>query len=276
MKNITGKFLNIILLAAFFCIHADLFAARVDTVLVNSSSMNKGIKSVVIVPDSYQKTEKHFPVVYLLHGYSGNYGSYAIEVPSVKKYVDEFQIIVVCPDGNFMSWYVNSPMVKNSLYETFIAEELPKYIDTHFKTQANRKYRAITGLSMGGYGAMYLAAKHPEIFGAAGSMSGALDLGSYGPVYGLPEIFGAPDPKYLNEFSVVTLLPHFKNSNVNLVIDCGTQDIPFIDDARKVHEELMKLEIPHDYVERNGKHEWEYWRRAIGYQLLFFKNHFDQ
>ena len=84
------------------------FAAEVDTLLTKSTAMNKNIKAVVITPKGYSK-KQHYPVMYLLHGYSGNYKDWLTKVEKLKDLVDQHNIIVVCPDGNYGSWYFDSP-----------------------------------------------------------------------------------------------------------------------------------------------------------------------
>jgi len=138
--------LSLILLAAAF---SKVHAAKVDTVLTHSAAMNKDIKAVVIRPDDYSAAKK-FPVLYLLHGFSGNYSDWILKVPSIKKLSDVYNIVIVCPDGAFASWYFDSPVNKGSQYETYVSKELISYIDSHYSTITNRTGRAITGLSMGG------------------------------------------------------------------------------------------------------------------------------
>ncbi|HIO26407.1 MAG TPA: esterase family protein, partial [Flavobacteriaceae bacterium] len=151
--------------------------------------MKKEIKAVVIKPDSYQNHKK-LPVVYLLHGYSGNYSDWIKKVPEIKHYVDRYQLIIVCPDGNFNSWYLDSEIKKNSTYETYIAKELVSFIDKNYNTIAHRNGRAITGLSMGGHGALYVAFKNQDVFANAGSMSGGLDLRPFKDNWELDELLG--------------------------------------------------------------------------------------
>lgn len=74
------------------------------------------------------------------------------------------------------SWYFDSPVDTAYRYETHISKEVVGFIDGHYRTRANKKYRAITGLSMGGHGALFIALRHSDIFGAAGSISGGVDL----------------------------------------------------------------------------------------------------
>ena len=136
--------------------------------------MKKTIKAVVITPDNYA-TAQALPVVYLLHGYSGNYADWITQAKGFEKAVDLYQIIIVCPDGN-NSWYWDSPVDSNYKYETYVSKELVSWIDGKYKTIKDRKGRSITGLSMGGHGALYLALKHQDVFGAAGSMSGGVDI----------------------------------------------------------------------------------------------------
>jgi S-formylglutathione hydrolase FrmB len=149
-------------------------AAKVDTVITRSAAMNKDIKAVVVTPEGYVKS-KNYPTLYLLHGYSGNYRDWGASEP-VTRLADQHQMIIVCPDGNFGSWYFDSPEDPQWKYETYVAGELVQWVDKNYSTIKDRAGRAITGLSMGGHGALYLAFKHQDVFGAAGSMSGGVDI----------------------------------------------------------------------------------------------------
>src|SRR5690606_6461822 len=102
-------------------------AGVVDTVSIHSDAMNKEIKCVVIQPGKEKALPGPFPVVYLLHGWSGNYSNWITLVPELKDYADEFGIMIVCPDGHFSSWYFDSPVDSAMRYETFIAKEVPAY-----------------------------------------------------------------------------------------------------------------------------------------------------
>ena len=144
-----------VLSAVFICIIAclGLQAAKVDTVMVHSKSMNKDIKVVTIRPDKAMEGEK-CPTIYLLHGHDG-YAEYWMRIrPDLPQIADREGIIFVCPDGGHDSWYWDSPVVDSNRYETFISKELVEYADNSLNTIADRSKRAITGLSMGGHGAM--------------------------------------------------------------------------------------------------------------------------
>lgn len=155
---------GIIFLFFFFLYSLRLTAGTVDTVSIYSASMHKPIKCVVIKPDNYKHKITKFPVVYFLHGYGGSYSNCIIRIPQLKDYADNYQLIIVCPDGAPSSWYLDSPVDTAYRYETHVTFEVVNYIDAHYKTLADKKHRAITGLSMGGHGALFLALRHPDIF----------------------------------------------------------------------------------------------------------------
>lgn len=251
-------------------------AALVDTVNIYSAAMHKSSKCVVILPDSYKDEKASFPVVYLLHGYSGNYSDWIKLVPGLKNYADEFQLIIVCPDGHYNSWYFDSPIDSSVKYETYISTEVPHFIDSAFHTITSRNSRAIAGLSMGGQGALSLAWKHGDLFGAAGSMSGVQDLSPWKNKYELTKVLGDTlhNDRFYNN-SVVNMVKKIPAQIPSLIIDCGISD-PFIESNRQLNAELLKLKIPHDYIERSGTHNWKYWGNSIGFQLMFLHNFFNR
>jgi S-formylglutathione hydrolase FrmB len=251
-------------------------AAKVDTISIFSNSMQRQIKCVVIKPSQYKKNNVRFSTVYLLHGYGGWYSNWIIRVPELKNYADEFGVLIVCPDGGTASWYYDSPVNSKMRYETYIFKEVPHYIDSAYRTIADKDHRALTGLSMGGHGALFIAWKHPKIFGAAGSMSGVVDLSETKNKYELANVLG--DSLHFADnwknYSVLNLVETKLSDSLALIIDDGTDDV-FIEGNRKLHQKLLALKIPHDYTERPGKHSWDYWRYAVHFQLLFFRKFFD-
>ncbi|MEO6314617.1 MAG: alpha/beta hydrolase family protein [Chitinophagaceae bacterium] len=258
----------------FFCIM--LRAGNADTINVYSSAMHKDIPCVVITPNGYKKTSKKYPVLYLLHGYAGNYKRWLLVAPQLKNKADEMQLIIVCPDGGYGSWYVDSPEDSAVRYETFTAIELVQHIDSVYKTRPIRSQRAISGLSMGGHGALYLAIRHREIFGAAGSMSGLVDLSFFPRGMNFNQLFGDSTvfAENLKNNSVINVVDSLKNRELKLTIDCGIYDFLIIPN-RALHQKLLKLRIEHDYAERPGIHNAVYWKNSIDYQLLFFRKFFD-
>ena len=252
-------------------------AGNADTIAVYSNAMHKNIKCVVITPADYKKSNKNYPVLYLLHGYAGNYSRWLTVAPQLKNRADEMQLIIVCPDGGYGSWYIDSPADSTIRYETFTAHELINHIDSTYKTIADRSHRAITGLSMGGHGSLYLAIRHKDLFGAAGSTSGLVDLSFFPKGMNFKTLFGdtAVFTGNLQKNSVINLLNDLKNRELKLTFDCGTYDFLVIPN-RNLHQKMLKLGIEHDYAERPGIHNAVYWRNSIDYQLLFFKKFFDE
>ena len=250
-------------------------AAQVDTIQVFSASMNKNIKTCVIVPDNYKKSKKKFPVVYLLHGYSGNYGTWVKSFKEVSQQVDRYGFIAIGVDGNYSSWYFDSPIDPTFKYETYIIDELVPFIDKKYKTIASREGRAISGLSMGGHGSLYLSLKHQDVFGAAGSMSGGVDIRPFSEKWDIKNRLGAITdfPENWQKNTVVNLIELNQNNNLKLIIDCGVDDF-FIDVNRELHQKMLALKIDHDYIERPGKHNIDYWENSLKFQLLFFYNFF--
>ncbi len=266
------------LLAVLLLLCASAKCANVDTVSIYSNGMHNAYKCVVITPQKH-KGEKgqRWPVVYLLHGYGGWYANWILRVPELTSYADQYRMIIVCPDGATNSWYVDSPMDSSIRYETYIAREVPAYIDAHYPTIANRTARAITGLSMGGHGGLMLGLRHADFFGACGSMSGAVELESITRKYELMKRLGDTITHAANwkAVSVMDMVEHYPSDTLAMIIDCGNDDI-FITVNRALHAKLLQLKIPHDYIERPGKHEWPYWKNAVAYQLLFFRRYFDR
>ncbi len=259
-----------------FCSVSHLvFGTKIDTVSTYSQSMGKEIKAVIITPDKYSKLNKALPVVYLLHGYSGNYSDWMKNVPEIENYSDRFGIIIVCPDGNFASWYLDSPEIPEVKYETYIASELVNFIDKRYNTIKNRNGRAITGLSMGGHGALYLAFRHQNIFGQAGSLSGGVDLRPFPENWGIPDLLGtyAEYPERWNQNSVINLTYLLKPNSLHLIISCGTEDF-FYGVNQNLHKKLSNNNIPHTFISAPGGHTWGFWSNHINYQMHFFNQYF--
>lgn len=269
------KFLYCCFALTLFC-SSTSFAGKVDTVNTYSAAMKKNIKAVVIIPHNYE-LGKEYPVVYLLHGYSDDYTDWIMKVPVLKDLVDIYDLIIVCPDGGFSSWYWDSPIDEKFRYETYVASELVQWVDKNFKTIKNRSGRAITGLSMGGHGALFLALKHQDVFGAAGSMSGGVDIRPFPKNWDMALRLGkyAEHPEHWEKNTVINMLHLLTPNALRLIIDCGTEDF-FFRVNENLHQKLLERNIPHDYITRPGAHNWQYWNNAVNYQLLFMKRFFAQ
>lgn len=258
--------------AALVCLlPLGLRAAKVDTLLVKSPSMNKEIEVVVVSPDVADT--KACPVIYLLHGYGGNARTW-IGISDLPKIADEKGLFFVCPDGK-NTWYWDSPLNADVRYETFISNELVSYVDSHYKTVADRKGRAITGLSMGGHGAMWNGLRHSDVFSAAGSTSGGVDIRPFPKNWEMSIQLGEKDqyPDNWERYTVINLVPTLKKGQIALIFDCGDSDF-FLEVNKNYHEALLKQGIDHDFITRPGNHDSHYWNNSIDYQILFFYKHF--
>lgn len=264
----------LILLNFLLLFNLNLSAAQVDTVLINSTKMDTAFKSVVVLPENCSDFDKNsYPVVYLLHGWSGKYSNWA-QKTDLGSLADKYNFIIICPDGGYAGWYLDSPLKKDSQYETYIAKEVVAYVDKNYQTIAETSGRFICGLSMGGQGAINLIANHPDIFAAAGSMSGVMHLIEASKKFGLIELIGSYEinPERWNINSTINQIEKLKGLNKGILIDCGTED-RFIESNRKLHQKMMALKIDHVYIERPGGHSWDYWTNALDYHLLFFKKY---
>lgn len=249
------------------------YAASVDTVEIYSDAMHRAFKCVVIKPEKYKKEKMNFPAVYILHGHGGWYSNWIIRVPQLNEYADKYNMILVCPEGQ-NSWYFDSPIDSSLRFETYIAIEVPAYIDANYRTINNRKARAITGLSMGGHGALYVGFRHPNIFSACSSISGGVDLKNSKAKFDIAKTLGDTIRYARNwiDHSVISVVEKKLTDTLAVMIDCGVNDF-FLPENRELHAVLLRLKFPHDYVERPGQHDWAYWRGNIEYQLLFFQRH---
>lgn len=276
------------ILALLFLLPSLVWAqAKVDTISVYSEAMKKNLKAAVTTPSSYSESDKHFPVLYLLHGGSGAFDDWHKKVTEpglVNQLADAYNLIIVTPGVGPASYYFDSPMMDSVQYETYIIKELIPEIDKSYKTLAKKESRAITGLSMGGHGAITLSAKHPELFVAAGSMSGVMNIDTR--LWKVPEDFQklrqsqqkamlGDDLTYESPFSTYTavgLVDQMKDNGIALIIDIGVDDF-LIETNRQMHQLLLENGTPHDYTERPGAHTWEYWTNALPYHLLYFTKH---
>ena len=160
------------------------------------------------------------------------------------------------------------------MYETFVSKELISYMDKHYKTIADRSGRAVTGNSMGGHGALYLAIRHQDVFGSAGSMSGGVDFRPFPENWDIAKRLGSIEEHPENwENNTVINMTHLIMPGLNIIFDCGTEDF-FYEVNCNLHAKMLKEKIPHEFYQRPGKHNWPYWYNAIKYQFMFFRDRF--
>jgi S-formylglutathione hydrolase FrmB len=251
--------------------------AGVEYGSLQSSSLGKELKFAVQLPPSYKTDAKRrYAVLYFLHGMFGNEGEFQRRgvAAAVAKLRGEGKIgdfIIVAPAGE-NSFYLNSkPGVR---YEDAIIKDLIPYIEKTYRTMGTPAGRAIQGISMGGWGAMLLAFKHPEMFSSVTTHSAALFedlpqvtgtdrrskfmLSLIGNIFGDPpdeEFFRASNPVFVAESNAAAI----KKSGIKIYFDCGEQDRYGFQTSNKAFDEkLTKLGIPHEFHLFPGNHGWEY------------------
>ena len=232
--------------------------------------LEKMISFTAIVPEG--KTGP-FPVFYLLHGLSDDHTAWTRR-SSIERYVAGLPLIVVMPNGE-RGFYTDAKDRPKAAFETNIVRDIVGFVDRTFQTIPTREGRVVAGLSMGGYGAVKLALKYPDLFCAAVSHSGAVDFarrdfdadGDWGrewtPVFGSSPAGGPDDPFALAEQIDRSHLPALR-------IDCGVDDF-LIEENRAFDAHLTKLGVPHEYAEHPGGHTWEYWDAHVQETITFFK-----
>jgi putative tributyrin esterase len=236
------------------------------TLHFHSPALAKACSMTVIVPEGSVGTPP-FPVCYLLHGLSDDHTSWARRT-SIERYVADLPLIVVMPDGG-RGFYCDA--VDGPAYERYLLDDVIGFVDRTFHTIPERQGRVVGGLSMGGYGAVKLALKYPQLFCSAVAHSAALDVRRrierpevaeemrriFGPAPG-----GGPDDPYALAATMDrTLLPALR-------LDCGLED-GLLEENRAFHHHLAQLGIPHEYAECPGAHTWEYWDCHIQEALTF-------
>ena len=251
----------------------------VRRVAIPSLAMDKIYNANIILPENYflDSTLQSYPVVYLLHGYSGNYAHWYEKAPIIASLASKYDMIIVTPEGGYASWYLDSPIDSSSQFFTYISREVPGYIDEHFRTYTDGRYRGITGFSMGGHGALSIALKLPNWFGVVGSMSGAVDVRSIREDYEIDKLLGEYEADSLlwAKHSVVVMSSEPTPKTPRILIDCGVDDI-VIEMNRLLHQTMLDSKIPHTYIERPGEHTWLYWEDAIEFQLKYFDKVFKE
>lgn len=253
---------------------------QADTVEILSTKMGRLIKNTIILPSQYFEDESSnvlYPVIYLLNGHGGGYSSWGLIRPDLDYIASELGAIIVCPDGE-NSWYWDSPINPSSQFETYVSTELVGYIDDNYRTIRDPRMRAITGYSMGGHGSLWLAMRHPDTFGICCSMSGGVNIIPFPENWNMKDAIGEYETNKdaWRSHTVISLVKEdMCPAGLKIMFDCGTEDF-FLDVNRELHETMLEKKIPHDYVERPGAHDADYWNNALDYHLLFIQKAFDE
>ncbi len=234
--------------------------ARVQVVTIPGTAPQPR-PAAILLPRDYETTGARYPVLYLLHGLGGAYDNW-LSRTNLLEYTADLPLIVVMPDGGD-SWYVNSATDTVQKFQHYIAEDVVRYVDAHYRTLPFAQARYIAGLSMGGYGALMLATKYPSRWSLAAGFSGAMGMvkngdnptvvAAIGPL-GAPARDSADLPALLRRVDP-RAVPYY-------YLDCGTSD-RLIQANRDVAAVLSERGIAYEYHEVRGVHDWEFWNRRL-------------
>lgn len=235
------------------------------------------VKFNVILPRDYATNERRYPVLYLLHGYTGHYSDWATRT-GIVRYAAGYEEIIIMPEGE-NSWYVNNYADPKQQWEDYIIDDVIPYVDAHYRTIAAGRGRAIAGLSMGGYGALYLGLKHHDMFAAVASLSGVVasaepkrwDKSFWKAIHEkssaigrtLRVDFGPPsNPARRGEdpFLLIRQLTPADCPKLFLAIGWGDG---LVHQNREFVRLLAQLKMPYRYDEVPGRHEWHVWDEEV-------------
>lgn len=226
-----------------------------DTVLVYQPMMTGDIKQ--------------YPIIYLLHGYGGDYTQWN-KIVNLQAYAEKYGAIIVCPDGLKDSWYFDSPRHADMKFESFFIKELMPKINKSYYVDSTMSF--VSGLSMGGHGAMYLFLRNPGLFYSAASTSGVLDLHASGLKFtSLSNRLGdyKTHKKVFDSYSSINKLDTLAFSTREILIDCGTRDHLYNANVA-FYEKCKEKRIQAHFISSPGRHNAEYWRKSIEHHFVFF------
>jgi enterochelin esterase-like enzyme len=260
-----------------------------DNLTLTSKILKMDRKYAIYLPADYETSQRSYPVLYLLHG-AGDDQSGWVQFGEVKQIADKAiadgkctAMIIVMPDGNTgQRGYFNSPKGDWN-YEDFFFQEFIPFVEKTYRIRAEKRYRAISGLSMGGGGTFMYALHHPELFSSACPLSaycGPLSIAELARPWEkqLEGISDDQKQKYFEHHSALELIkaiPEDQKKAVRWYIDCGDDDFLYEGNSL-VHIAMRKKEIPHEFRIRDGAHNWTYWRDSLPTVLEFVSQAFHQ
>lgn len=267
----------------FLCVPCSFASGRVECNSVPSKLLASSVPYCIVLPASFDADKaKRFPILYELHGLGDNEQFFVhsglwnlVEDQRERGELKDF--LVATPAGG-VSFYINSKD-GNVRYEDFLLQEFFPFIEKKYRALPGRANRAISGVSMGGYGALHLAFRHPQLFSSVSAHSAALieKLPNFvnqpqsprsrilGAVFGVP-----PDIAFWNANSPLTLVRSANLTGLKVYFDCGEQDSYGFDaGASALDKMLTARNIPHEFHIYPGGHDPAYFAAHIPASLAF-------
>lgn len=281
---------NKLFISLVLCILFNLNGIAQSTVFqslkFDSKKLGKEVSYSIYLPSDYNTSQRNYPVLYLLHGYTDDETMW-IQTGEVKEIADKAigngdasQMIIVMPDA-WDTWYINQYDGK-APYEDMFFEELIPYIEKTYRAHSRQEFRAIAGLSMGGYGSFLYSLHHPEMFSACAPLSAAIfddstmerrQAQSHKDLFS--RLFG-PGLDYWHKNSVLKMLSELDKDNlprIRYYIDCGDKD-GLLEGNFQAHKIMQEKGMKHEFRVRGGGHTWLYWRTALPEVLSFVSGAF--
>lgn len=265
----------------------------IEGLKIKSALLGGDVNYSIYLPPDYSTSNRRYPVVYLLHGYSDNDSGW-IQFGEVNMAADKAieariipPMIIVMPDGG-VSWYINDLAGKVRWEDMFFGEFIPT-IDGEYRTRPEAAYRGVAGLSMGGWGTLVCVLRHPDVFAACAAFSAAVRTDEevekdedehWNRMFA--KLFGTGlkgktrlTARYrsCNPLDLVRTLPLEDIKKVRFYIDCGDDDFLYKGNAA-LHVLMRDRKIPHEFRVRDGGHNWIYWRTGIVDGLKFIGESF--
>ena len=238
-----------------------------ELIVFESKHLKCNDSILVFTPSKLDKTTS-IPTLFLLHGFSGNYKNWS-EKYDLQQISEKYGFRIICPDGFYNSWYVDNIDPQKMQWKKFFNEELFPDFEKRFNLSPENTF--ISGLSMGGHGAINLYIDHPERYRSAGSMSGVLDL-HHTPLKStyMKEVLGEYESNHLfDSESAVIRAMKIAGSNKPLIISCGYDDV-YLKSTEAFAARCKSLNIPYIMTLSKGDHSWKYWGYALELHLWMF------
>ena len=261
-----------------------------DNLSMKSDILKSERKFAIYLPPDYDTSSRSYPVLYLLHG-SGDDQTGWVQFGEVRRIADQAikegkatPMIIVMPDANTGARGYFNNINGNWNYEDFFFKELIPYVEKTYRIKQDKRYRAISGLSMGGGGSFMYALHHPEMFSSAAPLSaytGPLTVQNLQDNLSRRKGENFTEEQvnsYFERHSAVSLVNKGdakKIGSVRWYIDCGDDDFLYEGNSL-IHIAMKKKDIPHEYRVRDGKHSWTYWRESLPQVLEFVSQAFHQ
>ena len=261
---------------------------------LESKILGTKVRYTIYLPHDYEISNRSYPIVYLLHGYHDNDMSW-IQFGESNLIADEGMarreippMIIAMPDAG-ASWYVNNHN-RSVRYEDFFFQEFIPHIESQYRVRRGKNFRGVAGQSMGGFGTLIYAMRHPDMFAACAALGAAVNTTQqiigmsdtawarwptaiYGPASGAERV--TPHLLSYNPIHIAQTADVDKLKGVRMYLDCGDDDYLTIGNAM-LHVALSERRIPHEYRVRDGAHNWSYWRSGLLDALKFIGSSFHK